>query len=94
MRSFPKVQCIVFDNQYINVSLEVKNIANLIISLFRFRRLVMLTSIFSFLLCDAALTGRLISIKYAAFCKRENIAKFTIYEKGAVLSTPLLPPYP
>ena len=34
--------------------------------------------------------GRLISIKYAAFCKRENRAKFQIYEKRAVLSTPLL----
>ena len=37
------------------------------------------------------LVGRLISIKYAAICNRENIAKFLIYEKRAVLSTPLLP---
>ena len=36
------------------------------------------------------LVGRLISIKYAAICNRENIAKFLIYEKRAVLSTPLL----
>ena len=35
------------------------------------------------------LVGRLISIKYAAICNRENIAKFLIYEKRAVLSTPL-----
>ena len=31
------------------------------------------------------LTGRLISIKYAAFCNRENIAKFLIYEEGGLL---------
>ena len=36
------------------------------------------------------LVGRLISIKYAAICNRENIATFLIYEKRAVLSTPLL----
>ena len=36
--------------------------------------------------------GRLISNKFAAFYKRENRAKFPIYEKGAVLSTPLLSP--
>ena len=36
------------------------------------------------------LVGRLISIKYAAICNRENRAKFVIYEKRAVLSTPLL----
>ena len=35
------------------------------------------------------LVGRLISIKYAAICNRENIAKFLIFEKRAVLSTPL-----
>ena len=37
------------------------------------------------------MSGRLISIKYAAFFNRENRAKFLISEKWAVLSTPLLP---
>ena len=91
VRIFLKVLCIVFDNKYINICLETKKIANMIISSFGHWRFVVITSIFSLLLkrllAMLHLTGRLISSKYAATSNRENIAKFVIYEFRVVLST-------